>query len=76
MGPLTFEARRWALARVKDIQQRACVDLINNDEERRIIELIEAQTWPRGWDGSEPLASLPFENVYPDGSIQRNLEIK
>lgn len=70
MGPLTFEARRWALAQVKSIQERAQVDLINAEEEAKIIELIEAQTWPRGWDGSEPLASDPFENVRPDGSVQ------
>lgn len=70
MGPLTFDARRWALGRVKDIQSRAGVDLINAEEEAKIIELIDAQTWPRGWDGSEPLASTPFENVAPDGSTQ------
>jgi hypothetical protein len=34
------------------------------------MELIDAQTWPRGWDGSEPVASTPFENVAPDGSTQ------
>lgn len=70
MGPLTFEARRWALGRVKDIQERAGVDLINAEEEARILELIAAETWPRGWAGDEPLASLPFENVNPDGSVQ------
>ena len=73
MGPLTFEARRWGLERIKDIQARAGVDLINTDEEARIIELIEAETWPRGWDGTEPSASLPFANVNPDGSVQPNL---
>jgi DNA sulfur modification protein DndC len=70
MGPLTFDARRWALDRVKDIQARAGVDLINAEEEAKIMELIDAQTWPRGWDGSEPVASTPFENVAPDGSTQ------
>jgi len=70
MGPLTFEARRWGLERVKDIQSRAGVDLINADEEKRILELIEAQTWPRGWDGDEPLASVPFDNVNLDGTVQ------
>jgi DNA sulfur modification protein DndC len=70
MGPLTFEARRWGLEQIKSIQARAGVDLINADEEARIIELIEAQTWPRGWDGDEPLASVPFDNVNPDGSVQ------
>lgn len=73
MGPLTFEARRMGLARVKDIQNRAGVDLINADEESRILKLIEAKTWPNGWDGAEPLASLPFENVNKDGSVQPNL---
>lgn len=70
MGPLTFEARRYGLARIKDIQSRAGVDLINAEEESRILELIEAQTWPRGWDGGEPMADAPFDNVNPDGSIQ------
>jgi len=70
MGPLTMEARKWGLERVLDIQQRASVDLINGEELARIEELIAANTWPRGWDGSEPLASLPFENVNPDGSVQ------
>jgi DNA sulfur modification protein DndC len=70
MGPLTFEARRYGLARIKDIQARAGVDLINADEEARILELIEAQTWPRGWDGTEPVASEVFDNVNPDGSVQ------
>jgi DNA sulfur modification protein DndC len=70
MGPLTFDARRYGLARVKDIQTRADVDLINAAEEARIEELIEAQTWPNGWDGSEQVASLPFDNRNPDGSIQ------
>ena len=58
---------------VDKYRSRAGVDLINAEEEARIIELIEAKTWPRGWDGSEPLASDPFENVYPDGSVQKNL---
>lgn len=74
MGPLTFEARLWGLARVKDIQARAGVDLINVEEEARILELIAAKTWPRGWDGTEPLASLPFDNVNPDGSVQPIME--
>lgn len=73
MGPLTFEARCWGLDQVKGIQARAGVDLINAEEEAKILELIDAGTWPRGWDGSEPIASKPFENVRPDGSIQANL---
>jgi DNA sulfur modification protein DndC len=74
MGPLTFEARRFGMCRIVDIQRRAGVDLINAEEEARIIELITAKTWPRGWDGTEPLASLPFNNVNPDGSVQPIME--
>lgn len=74
MGPLTFEARLWGLERVKDIQARARVDLINDEEEATIRRLIAAETWPRGWDGSEPIASKPFENVNPDGSSQPIME--
>lgn len=73
MGPLTFAARNWGLAQIKDIQCLAQVDLINGEEEAVILRLIEAKTWPNGWDGNEPLASLPFENVNRDGSIQQNL---
>lgn len=70
MGPLTFSARLEGLEAVKRIQEAAGVDLINRDEECRIRELIEAKTWPNGWHGNEPLASLPFDNVNPDGSVQ------
>lgn len=70
MGPLTFEARKYGLLRIKDIQERAGVDLINQEEETRILELIAAKTWPRGWDGTEPVANTLFENVFPDGSKQ------
>jgi DNA sulfur modification protein DndC len=70
MGPLTLEARLQGLRRVLDIQTRAGVDLINAEEEARIRALIAAEAWPRGWDGTEQIASLPFDNVNPDGSVQ------
>jgi DNA sulfur modification protein DndC len=73
MGPLTFDARRMGLEKIKSIQARAGVDLINSEEEARILELIAAKTWPRGWSGTEPIASDPFENVRPDGSVEREL---
>lgn len=76
MGPLTFEARLWALERVLDIQNRAGVDLINPEEENMIRRLIAAGTWPNGWDGTEPLASLPFANVNPDGSVQSIMDLE
>jgi len=74
MGPLTFESRQWGMDIVKDIQARAGVDLINADEEARIVQLIEAKTWPRGWDGTEAVASMPFDNVNADGSVQPLLD--
>ncbi|HYU72075.1 MAG TPA: phosphoadenosine phosphosulfate reductase family protein [Ktedonobacteraceae bacterium] len=66
-GPLTMAARLWGLEQVKAIQDevnteaRACgaceISLMSPEEETRILELIEANTWPKGWDGTEPLAS-------------------
>jgi DNA sulfur modification protein DndC len=73
MGPLTIEARAWALEKVLDIQRRAEVDLINADEESRIRELIERKTWPNGWEGTEQRADVPFDNVFADGSVQTRL---
>lgn len=53
LGPLTMEARSYGLERIKDIQRRARVDLINADEEQRIRELWAANTWPNKWTGDE-----------------------
>ncbi len=68
MGPLTMDARRYALSQVKAIQdavnqqaerqRRPVISLISTEEERRILELIEANTWPQGWTGKEPRADL------------------
>jgi DNA sulfur modification protein DndC len=53
LGPLTMEARAYGLERIKDIQLRARVDLVNAEEEARIRELWAANTWPQKWDGTE-----------------------
>lgn len=67
MGPLTLEAREYALAKVLDIQarcntnpERPEVDILNTIEVERIRELIDAKTFPQKWTGDEPLASEPF----------------
>ena len=62
MGPLTLEARRYALATVLEVQSeidraaaetgRPTVDLINSEEQVRIEELIAAGQWPNGWAGA------------------------
>ncbi|WP_416358205.1 phosphoadenosine phosphosulfate reductase family protein [Aureimonas phyllosphaerae] len=80
MGPLTFEARRMALARIEAIQAmcndaadrrgRPGVDILSIEEATRIRVLISAGTWPNGWDGDEPTADTPLDSVFRDGSVQ------
>jgi len=70
MGPLTLEARSFALETILDIQARARVDLINAEEEARIRELIEARTFPQKWNGDEPNAAAWLDRVNQDGSIE------
>jgi DNA sulfur modification protein DndC len=70
MGPLTLAAREEALGKILDIQARAQVDLINDEEEARIRELIAARTFPDKWDGSEPNAAAWLDRVNQDGSIE------
>jgi DNA sulfur modification protein DndC len=65
LGPLTFEARLRFLAEIeaiqndinttpgRDIQTQPFVSLIAYHEKARILELIEAKTWPNGWEGDE-----------------------
>ena len=63
MGPLTFEARLYGLKYVLDIQHEVnaaaferklpYLNLLSVEEELRIRELIDAQTWPNGWEGDE-----------------------
>ena len=80
MGPLTFDARLMGLDRVLRIED-ACneaarcagrpeIDILNDEESRRILELIEAKTWPQGWDGDEPPADTVMETVYQNGAVQ------
>ena len=80
MGPLTFNARLMGIERVLSIQAgcnaeadrlgRPHVDILNPEEEARIRELIGLGTWPDGWDGDEPLADMPLDLVFQDGSVQ------
>lgn len=83
MGPLTFEARLAALEQILAIQAEikasapmkgVHIDLIDQEEEARIRALIAAETWPDGWDGTEPTADtwLPV-TIYADGVEQPSL---
>lgn len=83
MGPLTLEARRAGLVEVLDIQeqinqvalqsQMPTVDLINAVEHQRILELIEAGTWPERWTGEEAHGDVLLDEVVADGIIQPRL---
>ena len=37
---------------------------------RAIRDLIEAGQWPDGWEGTEPRADTPLDQVFRDGSVQ------
>lgn len=83
LGPLTFEARRYALARVLAVQEEVnvgaaamgqpAVVLIDADERARIDKLIAAETWPQGWDGTEPAGSALLARVLGEGVLQPTL---
>lgn len=80
LGPLTFDARRYALGRVLGIQQeineaaraagRPQIELISADELDRIDELIGLGTWPHGWSGHEVHGDVAMPHRFADGSVQ------
>lgn len=63
MGPLTMTAREMGLEKVKDIQSRAGVDLINAEEEIRIREMWALDMWPQKWMGNEPRADVLLDSI-------------
>ena len=83
MGPLTLEARQYFLQEIIDIQNevneravkegRPKIDILNSKEVRRIKELIALKTYPNGWDGTEPEASVMLDKMYSDGSTMKRL---
>ncbi|HZO72805.1 MAG TPA: phosphoadenosine phosphosulfate reductase family protein [Ktedonobacteraceae bacterium] len=80
LGPLTIEARRYGLAQVLAIQEevnaqarqdgRPSIDLINAEEQARILELIAENTWPQGWTGEEVRGDVLVPQVVADGIVQ------
>ncbi len=80
LGPLLFDSRRYGLSVVLGIQDevnrlaraggRPEVLLINPEEEQRIHELIAAETWPQGWDGTEHHGAELLPQVLADGVTQ------
>jgi DNA sulfur modification protein DndC len=80
VGPLTLDARRRGLEAILDIQRevnvaaalasRPTVSLIDAEEEARILQLIEENTWPRGWDGTEADGDALLDKINRDGTVQ------
>lgn len=83
MGPLTMDARIWGLQQIKRIEKeinevatkesKPTISLINNIEEKAIRKMIQNNTWPQGWDGTEERADAPFIQRFNDGTIQADL---
>lgn len=79
-GPLLFDARRWGLTAIKQLQDevntqartqgRPEVVLIDAAEEVRILELIDAETWPEKWSGDDLRGDALVDVVVADGVIQ------
>ena len=82
-GPLTLAARAWALGVVLGIQARINasadalgrpqIDLINAEEEARIVELIALRTYPRRWSDADPDATLLIRQTVAEGIVQEVL---
>ncbi|MBO9484343.1 phosphoadenosine phosphosulfate reductase family protein [Salinisphaera sp. G21_0] len=80
MGPLTMEARQWALKEILSIQDevnqealfqnRPAISLINEREEVRIRDLIGSNTWPNKWRGDEPRADTAMDLIMAEGIVQ------
>lgn len=80
MGPLQLASRLWALDHVLDIQSRVNtearrigrpeIDILNAEEELRIRELIDSNTWPDKWTGAEPAATDMYVETFRDGTAQ------
>lgn len=79
-GPLTLDARAWALGEVLSVQAeinavgtalgRPEIDLINPEEEARIRELIAARTYPQKWSDDDPDATVLISQILGEGHRQ------
>jgi DNA sulfur modification protein DndC len=80
VGPLTMEARKYGLNTVLSVQDeindaakrlgRPKIDLISEEERNRILDLIAANTWPQGWDGTEPGGDVLLDKIFNNGHVQ------
>lgn len=80
LGPLTMDARRWGLEQILALQDevnararvegRPIVELITDEEVGEINRLIEANTWPDKWDGTEVTGNTLVEWIIDDLTSQ------
>lgn len=80
LGPMTMQTRLWGLEQVLAIQaeinlaaqiaKRPFISLISPDERARILELIDANTWPQKWDGTEVTGDIAFDRYIAEGVVQ------
>lgn len=79
LGPLKLPVRIVALNKILSIQQRInaiagklgrpVIDIINSEEEARILELIRLNTFPERWTGNEIGGEVPIDKLYNDGTV-------
>ncbi len=84
-GPLTLTARKWALGEVWNVQReineqaektgRPKIDLINEDERNRILELIALRTYPQRWSDDDPDATELIPQTFSNGDVQEILPL-
>ncbi len=53
-----------------DAQGRPHMDLINEEEQARILALMEASTWPERWTGHQVRGNVLIPHVMADGVMQ------
>ncbi len=80
LGPLTMDARRMGIGAILAIQSdinqvaeaegKPGIDLINDQELKRIYELIGENTWPDKWSGDEAVGNALTDLVVGDGVVQ------
>jgi DNA sulfur modification protein DndC len=80
LGPMLMDTRLFGLGEVLKIQEeinleamkqnRPQISLIAPDEHARILELIEANTWPDRWTGEEDSGDAAYDRVVSDLVVQ------
>ena len=81
VGPLTMQARKDFTEQILNVQRevnvlamkygRPEIDILNKEELKRIQWHWDNNIWPQRWDGTEPLATENFNQIFPDGYMQQ-----